>query len=188
MVNKFEKFKTKNGFTLVEIMIVVFIIALLAAIAIPNYTRHTRRARASEAVATMTMIRQAMRDYYINNTTHYDVATGNLANNIPAKNDITLASGAVAGAANGVDINVGVAQYFSNAAFSIDAIDHASARFLAPGPVDFVITADGGDSDDDCTDDDCALNNTTVSDFILEMDNTARVFISFDDGANWSSY
>ena len=90
MVNRFKKFKIKNGFTLVEIMIVVAIIALLAAIAIPNYTRHMQRARATEAVATMSMVRQAMRDYFINNNTHFNITDlpstnlGNIDNPLPA--------------------------------------------------------------------------------------------------------
>lgn len=187
MINRFHKFKIKSGFTLVEILIVVFIIALLAAIAIPNYTRHTLRAKASEAVATLSMIRQAMRDYYINNSTHYDVNTGDIDNDIPAKADINLATGAVTGAANGVDIDVQVAQFFSNAAFSVAAVDHASARFTNPGPVDFVITADGSDSVA-CGANDCAINIVGVADFRLEMDNTGRVFVSYDAGANWITY
>jgi type IV pilus assembly protein PilA len=40
----------RSGFTLVELMIVVAIIGLLAAIAIPAFTKYVRRARTSEAV------------------------------------------------------------------------------------------------------------------------------------------
>jgi prepilin-type N-terminal cleavage/methylation domain-containing protein len=44
--------KNQNGFTLIEVMIVVVIVAILAAIAIPSYQdsiRKTRRADAKEA-------------------------------------------------------------------------------------------------------------------------------------------
>jgi len=188
MIIGLQKFKTKSGFTLVEIMIVVFIVALLAALAIPNFTRHTRRAKAGEAIATMSLIRQAMRDYDINNNTHYDVATGNIDNNIPLLASINLATGAVTGANNGVDIDVGVAQYFSNAAFSVDAVNHVSARFTNPGPVDFVISTDGSNSVA-CGAADCAINAGIVTNYRLEMDNTGRVFISYDgDGGPWEAY
>ena len=160
-------------------MVVLFIVALLATIAIPNYTRHTRRAKASEAVATMTMIRQAMRDYFINNGTYYDVAPGNVAD--PAGiNELPV---------TGVGIDVGVAQYFSNKAFLVTTT-LTSPRFTSPGPVDFVITAIGSASEL-CGTVDCAVYNTSVTLYRLEMDNTGRTFVSYDhDGTlgNWNSY
>ena len=41
------------GFTLVELMIVVAIIGVLAAIAIPAFSRYVRKARTAEAVGTL---------------------------------------------------------------------------------------------------------------------------------------
>lgn len=43
--------KKQTGFTLIELMIVVAIVAILAAIALPAYQDYTRRARGSEVIA-----------------------------------------------------------------------------------------------------------------------------------------
>lgn len=62
-----KKFKTKRGggFTLVEIMIVVAIIALLAAIAVPGFLRARKRSQASKIINDLRMIDSAMDQYAI---------------------------------------------------------------------------------------------------------------------------
>ena len=45
--------KNTRGFTLIEMMIVVAIMGLLAAIAIPAFTKYIRRSKTSEAVMNL---------------------------------------------------------------------------------------------------------------------------------------
>ena len=61
-----KKFTTKRGgFTLVEIMIVVAIIALLAAIAVPGFLRARKRSQASKILNDLRLIDAAVDQYAI---------------------------------------------------------------------------------------------------------------------------
>ena len=57
--------KSPRGFTLVEIMIVVAIIALLAAIAVPGFLRARKRSQASRILNDLRMIDSAVDQYAI---------------------------------------------------------------------------------------------------------------------------
>jgi type IV pilus assembly protein PilA len=54
----------RRGFTLIELMIVVAIIGILAAIAIPNFIRFQARSKQSEAKANLKSLFTAERSYY----------------------------------------------------------------------------------------------------------------------------
>ena len=57
--------KNRGGFTLVEIMIVVAIIALLAAIAVPGFLRARKRSQATKILNDLRMIDAAVDQYAI---------------------------------------------------------------------------------------------------------------------------
>ena len=56
--------RVQKGFTLIELMIVVAIIGMLAAVALPAYQDYTIRARVSEAVLSTSQCRTAISEIY----------------------------------------------------------------------------------------------------------------------------
>src|SRR3954463_5643178 len=74
MLNKLQS--RRSGFTLVEIMIVVAIIALLAAIAVPSFLRARKRSQATATLETLRMIDGAKDQYALENAKASTVTPG----------------------------------------------------------------------------------------------------------------
>jgi len=90
MLNKLNK--RRGGFTLVEIMIVVAIIALLAAIAVPGFLRARKRSQASRIINDLRLIDSAVDQYAIetNKSSGQSVNTVDWTNYLKAGTNLYL--------------------------------------------------------------------------------------------------
>ena len=74
---------TTKGFTLIEVMIVVAILAILAGVAVPAYTNYVTRSKISEAVATLSEMRVKMEQYFLDNRKYTDACAANTVAPLP---------------------------------------------------------------------------------------------------------
>ena len=77
MLLKLNKMKNQKGFTLIELMIVIAIIGILAAIAIPQFNAYRKRSYNSAAESDMRNACTAQEAYYLDEET-YTGTIGNL--------------------------------------------------------------------------------------------------------------
>jgi type IV pilus assembly protein PilE len=80
-----QKERGERGFTLIELMIVVGIISIIAAIAIPSYNDYVRRSQLTEAFNNLAAYRVKMEQYYQDNRSYANGAVCGVA--MPAAAD-----------------------------------------------------------------------------------------------------
>ncbi|HEZ4920290.1 TPA: pilin [Neisseria meningitidis] len=93
----------QKGFTLIELMIVIAIVGILAAVALPAYQDYTARAQVSEAILLAEGQKSAVTEYYLNhgewpaNNSSAGVATsanikGKYVQSVEVKNGVVTAT------------------------------------------------------------------------------------------------
>jgi len=78
--------RRQSGFTLIELMIVVAIIGILAAIAIPAYQDYTRRTHVAEGINLGTLVKTAVSEHFLSEA---EWPADNSAVGIAASNELS---------------------------------------------------------------------------------------------------
>ena len=78
--------KRECGFSLIELMIVVSIISILVAIALPQYQNHQIRSKVTEALVMGDSIKRALESFYAD---HDRWPVGNTESGLPAPADLS---------------------------------------------------------------------------------------------------
>jgi type IV pilus assembly protein PilA len=115
-----SKKSAQAGFTMIELMIVVAIVAILSAVAIPAYKDYTIRAKSTEMITLAQNAKLAVSEALINGLVQANISHDTLGL-APVQstmvNNITVARGVITVTANHAGLGLPVAEH--NAAFSI---------------------------------------------------------------------
>lgn len=82
----------QSGFTLIEVMITVAIIAILSAVALPAYQNYVIRGRIPDATANLASMRVRMEQFYQDNRTYVGAPAGNANTTASAFFDFSAAN------------------------------------------------------------------------------------------------
>ena len=106
--------RLNKGFTLVEILIVVVILGILAAIVIPQFTSASEAAKASSLVSQLQTIRSQLEFYQIQHNGNYPTLTGDVDTAWQFMTGTTNAAGELSGSDFGPYLQQAPANPFSN--------------------------------------------------------------------------
>jgi len=124
--------RQKSGFTLIEIMIVIAIVGILSAIAIPAYGDYVKRGKIVEAVAGLSEMRVKMEQYFQDNRTYVDACVaGTVAPLPPATTNFVFSCPTLTGIAYLISADGVAASNMTGFQFTVD---HTNVRTSTGGP------------------------------------------------------
>jgi type IV pilus assembly protein PilE len=127
--------KAQAGFTLIEMMVVVAIVTILAAVAFPAYTDYIIRSKITEATSTLSDMRVKMEQYYQDNRTYVGACAGSTVAPLPTGKYFTYTCPTLTATAYTVRADGGVSGADQSMAQFVYTIDQNNARATLGVPV-----------------------------------------------------
>ncbi len=122
-----------RGFTLIELMIVVVIVAILAAVAIPAYTEYIQRGKLVEATSNLSDMRVKLEQYFQDNRPYIGACVAGTAAPLPTGRYFTYACSNLSATGFTVTATGIAAQGTSGFTYSIDQTNARTTTSLPTG-------------------------------------------------------
>lgn len=171
----------KQGFSMIELLVVLLIIGILAAVAAPFFLQNADKTRASEAVAGAGSIRSSERNYYVqNNSSYFGVTDGATYFGSDTGNQSAV-----------LGVQIANPKYFSPASYTVTVGGNFGATPTGISAAQgYVIEVNGATPPNiaGASIANGAANAGDVSNIMVEMDNSGQTIWSSNAGTSWTKY
>ena len=134
--------KTQHGFSLIELMIVLAIIGILAAIAVPNYNEYVTKSKLAEAIGPLSDMRVKMERHFQDNRTYVGACAAGTTAPLPTGTRYFAFTCPTLTATTFTVTATGIAgQGMGGFAYSVDQANLQSTAIGAPASTDGWVTS-----------------------------------------------
>jgi type IV pilus assembly protein PilE len=130
--------KTQNGFSLVELMIVVVVMGILMAIALPNYSDYVIRGKIPDATSALSTKRVQMEQYFQDNRSYVAGPACNADTTTSQHFDFSCS---VAGTATNFTLQAVGKSAMAGFTYRLDESGNKSTAIAAPAPTRWLATS-----------------------------------------------
>ncbi len=130
--------KTQNGFSLIELMIVVAVMGILMAIAFPNYTDYVIRGKIPDATSALSTKRVQMEQYFQDNRSYVAGPACNADTTTSQHFDFSCS---VAGTATNFTLQAVGKSAMAGFTYRLDESGNKSTAIAAPAPTRWLATS-----------------------------------------------